>query len=166
MKKWGPGLVAVLAFIIALIPSCHKEAGPGRSSGTESPVAKAAASEIDPEKIAAVVGVRFRVLKTEALGQMPRNKFYWVCLGDKVAGPKLEELAMAIVRETIIARPQIYHSFTVHFFLESGLKKTCEASTPFARATYLPEGSWLKVGRASIEDYEDYRLTWTRMENQ
>ena len=166
MKKWGPGLVAVLAFIVALIPACHKEAGPGRSAGTEKPVAKSAASEIDPEKIAAVVGVRFRVLKTEALGQMTRNKFYWICLGDKVAGPKLEELAMAIVRETITARPQTYHSFTVHFFLESELKETCEASTPFARATYLPEGSLANVGRASIEDYEDYRLTLTRPDDR
>ena len=166
MKKWGPGLVAVLAFIVALIPACHKEAGAGRSAGTEKPVVKSAASEIDPEKIAAVVGVRFRVLKTEALGQMTRNKFYWICLGDKVAGPKLEELAMAIVRETIAARPQTYHSFAMHFFLESGLKETCEASTPFARANYLPEGNWLKVGRASIEDYKDYRLTLTRLENK
>jgi hypothetical protein len=54
----------------------------------------------------------------------------------------------------------------VHFFLESELKETTEASTPFARATYLPEGNWVKVGRASIEDYKDYRLTLTRLENK
>ena len=166
MKKWEPGLIAVLPLIVLLLPACQKEGGTSRPAGTERPVAKSAASEIDPEKIAAVVGVRFRVLKTEAFGQTPRNKFYWICLGDKVAGPKLEELAMAIVRETIAARPQTYHSFTMHFFLESGLKETCEASTPFARATYLPEGNWVNVGRASIEDYEDYRLTWTRPANK
>ena len=166
MKKWEPGLIAVLPLIVLLLPACQKEGGTSRPAGTERPVTKSAASEIDPEKIAAVVGVRFRVLKTEALGQMTRNKFYWVCLGDKVAGPKLEELAMAIVRETITARPKTYHSFTVHFFLESELKETCEASTPFARATYLPEGSFIKVGRASIEDYKDYRLTLTRLENK
>jgi hypothetical protein len=166
MKKWEPGWIALLAFIVVLLPACRKEGGTRRPAGTERPVTKSAASEIDPEKIATVVGVRFRVLKTEALGQTTRNKFYWICLGDKIAGPKLEELAMAIVRETITARPQTYHSFTMHFFLESELKETCEASTPFARATYLPEGSWLKVGRASIGDYEDYRLTWTRLENK
>jgi len=166
VKKWEPGLIAVLSLIVLLLPACRKEGGTSRTAGTERPVAKSAASEIDPEKIAAVVGVRFRVLKTEALGQMTRNKFYWICLGDKVAGPKLEELAMAIVRETITARPQLYHSFTVHFFLESELKETCEASTSFARATYLPDGSFIKVGRASIEDYKDYRLTLTRLKNK
>ena len=166
MKKWKPGLIAVLPLIVLLFPACRKEGGTSRPAGTERPFAKSAASEIDSEKIAAAVGVRFRVLKTEALGQMTRNKFYWVCLGDKVAGPKLEELAMAIVRETITARPKTYHSFTMHFFLESGLKETCEASMPIARATYLPEGNWLKVGRASVDDYKDYRLTLTRLENK
>ncbi|HEX2694512.1 MAG TPA: hypothetical protein VHP61_02060 [Acidobacteriota bacterium] len=166
MKRWEPGLIAVLPLIVLLLPACQKKGETSRPVGTKSLVAKSAASEIDPEKIAAVVGVRFRVLKTEALGQTTRNKFYWISLGDKVAGPKLEELAMAIVRETITARPQTYHSFAVHFFLESELKETCEASAPFARATYLPEGVRLKVGRASIEDYKDYRLTLTRLDNK
>ena len=166
MKRWEPGLVVVIPLIILLLPACQKEGGTSRPAGTESSVAKAAASEIDPEKIAAAVGVPFRVLKTEALGQTTRNKFYWICLGNQIAGPKLEELAMAIVHATIAARPQTYHSFTVHFFLESELKETCEASTPFAHATYLPEGGRLKVGRASIEDYKDYRLTLTRPANK
>lgn len=166
MKRWDPGLIAVLPFFILLLPACQKRGETSRPVGTKSLIAKSAASEIDPEKIAAVVGVRFRVLKTEALGQTTRNKFYWISLGDKVADPKLEELAMAIVHATIAARPQTYHSFAVHFFLESGLKETCEASTAFARATYLPEGIWVKVGRASIEDYKDYRLTLTEPQNK
>lgn len=166
MKRWEQGLIVVLPLIVLLLPACQKERGTSRPAGTEKSVAGSASSEIDPEKIAAAVGVPFRVLKTETLGQITRKKFYWVCLGDKVAGPKLEELAMAIVRATITARPQTYHSFTVHFFLESELKETCEASTPFARATYLPDGSFIKVGRASIEDYKDYRLTLTRLENK
>jgi hypothetical protein len=166
VKKWEPGLIAVLSLIAFLLPACQEEGKASRPAGTGRSVAGSAASEIDPGKIAAAAGVRFRVLKTEAFGQATRNKFYWICLGDKVAGPKLEELAIAIIRETIAARPQTYHSFTMHFFLESELKETCEASTPFAHATYLPGGSRLKVGRASIEDYKDYRLTLTLPENK
>ena len=93
MRKWEPGLIAVLMIFVLSFPACRKDSGSGRQARTEKAVAKSAASEIDPEKIAAAVGVPFRVLKTEALGQMTRNKFYWICLGDKVAGPKLEELA-------------------------------------------------------------------------
>ena len=166
MKRWERAFIVVLPLIVLLLPACQKEGEKSRPAGTVTAVAGAAASEIDPEKIAAAVGVPFRVLKTEALGQAPRNKFYWICLGDQIAGPKLEELAMAIVRATIAARPQTYHSFTVHFFLESGLKETREASTPFARATYLPEGVRIKVGRASIEDYKDYLLTVTQLQNK
>ncbi len=110
------------------------------------------------------MGVSFQVLKTETVSQSTRNKFYWVCVGDKVAGPKIEELAMAIIRETIAARPQTYHSFTVHFIRESDLKETPESSAAFARATYLPDGSWQKIGRASIEDYKEYRLQLTLLE--
>jgi hypothetical protein len=153
--------VLVLVFVIILsLPACRKEAG------TEEQVAASVAAEIDSEKIAADVGVRFRVIKTKALGESPRHKFYCVAVAEKTAGPKLEELAAAIVRETIAARPRTYHSFTVHFFWENELKETPEKSTPFARATYLPEGSWLKVGRASIEDYKDYRLTCVRLDKQ
>ncbi len=161
MKRGELHWVPVLAFVIILsLLACRKE------TGTEKQIAASVAGEIDSEKIAADVGVRFRVIKTEALGESPRHKFYWVAVAEKPAGPKLEELATAIVRETIAARPRTYHSFTVHFFLEGELKEIAEKSTPFARATYLPEGSWLKVGRASIEDYKDYRLTCVRLDKQ
>jgi hypothetical protein len=87
-------------------------------------------------------------------------------VGDKVAGPKIEELAIAIIRETIAARPQTYHSFTVDFIREFDLKETPESSATFACATYLPEGSWQKVGRASIENYKEYRLQLTPSEKK
>ena len=72
---------------------------------------------------------------------------------------RIEALALAIVREAIATRPAIYHNYTIHFFQAARLMDKIEDATPFARATYLPEGSWARVGRASIEDYGEYRLT-------
>ncbi len=167
MNRLESMLVAALVMIIVFLPTCSRDEGTGRSDGIGKPVTKSVASEIDPEKIGKVVGVSFRVLKTETVSQSTRNKFYWVCVGDGIAIPKIEELAMAIIRETIAARPQTYHSFTVHFFRECDLKETPESSATVARATYLPEGGWQKVGRASIEDYKkEYRLQLTLPEKK
>ena len=162
MSRLGLKLFAALASIIIFLPACSKDEGTEGSAGTGKPVVKSVASEIDPEKIAKTVGVSFQIIKTEAVGQTTRNKFYWVCVGDKVSAPKIDELAMAIIRETITARPQTYHSFTVHFIREFDLKETPESSAAFVRATYLPEGKWRKVGRVSIEDYKEYRLKLTQ----
>lgn len=161
MKRSEPKLLAALVLIIVFLPACSKDEGTGGSAGTGKPVVKSVASEIDPEKIAKVDGVSFRILKEETIGQTTRNKFYWVCVGDKVARPQIDELAMAMIRETIAVRPQTYHSFTVHFIRESDLKETPESSTAFIHATYLPEGKWQKVGRTPIEDYKEYRLQVT-----
>ncbi len=167
MKRYGPHWVPVLAFVILFaVPACRKEAEAGHPTGAKKQQGASVAAEIDAEKLAAQVGLRFRVLKTEALGESPRHKFFWVAVAEKPAGPKLEELAMAIVRATITAMPRIYSSFTVHFFSEGEMKETVEASTAFACATYLPEGSWLKVGRASIEDYSGYRMTCVMLEKK
>jgi hypothetical protein len=161
MNKLAPRLFAVLAWIIIFLPACSKNEATEGTAGTGKPAIKAVAFEIDPGKLANAVGVNFRILKEEAVAQTTRNKFYWISVGDKVAVPKIEELAMAVIRETIAARPQTYHSFTLHFIRESDLKETPESSAVFVRATYLPEGSWQKVGRVSIEDYKDYRLHLT-----
>lgn len=161
MSRFEPKLLAALALIIIFLPGCSKEERTGGSTETGKSIVKSVSSEIDPEKIAKTVGVSFQIMKTEAVGQTARNKFYWICVADKVSGPKIDELAMAIIRETIAARPQTYHSFTVHFIQESDRKETPESSAAFVRATYLPEGKWQKVGRASIEDYKEYRLELT-----
>jgi hypothetical protein len=158
MNKLQSMLVSALVVITIFFNACSGVEETGRSAGTGNPSTKSVASEIDPEKITNALDINFQVLKTETVGQSTRNKFYWVCVGDKVTGPKIEKLAMAIIRETIAARPQTYHSFTVHFFRESDLKETPESSANFAYATYLPEGGWQKVGRDSIEDYKAYRL--------
>ena len=166
MNKLQSMLVTALVMITIFLTACNRDEETGRSAGTGNPIAKSVASEIDPEKITTALDINFQVLKTETVGQSTRNKFYWVCVGDKVTGPKIEELAMAIIRATIAARPQTYHSFTVHFFRECDLKETPESSANFARATYLPEGGWQNVGRDSIEDYKAYRLQLTLPEKK
>lgn len=166
MKRWELGSIVMSIVITSISPSGRACAQPGNMARTDLSVAGPVELEIDPAKITAAVGVPFQVLKTEALGRTTRNKFFWICLEERPTPSKLEELAMMIVSETIAARPATYHSFTLHFFLKNGLRKVVEESTPFARATYLPEGSLIKVGRASIEDYGDYRLTLTWLENR
>ena len=114
--------------------------------------------EININAIENSTGCFFKVLKSETLGYIPLHKFYWICLREELDNQKVEELANAIIRDTILKKPKTYHSFTLHFFLESDLKKRVEKSKRFAKANFLPEGSWIKVGRIPIENYEDYEL--------
>lgn len=118
-----------------------------------------ASTEVDVKKIEAQIGVSFKILRTETLGYMPLNKFFWVSVSEKVSPEKVEKLAEAIIKETILSRPRTYHSFTVHFFWEKELGPALETSQSFAKATFLPEGNWAKVGRVPIDDYKDYKLT-------
>ena len=52
-----------------------------------------------------------------------------------------------------------YHSITIHFFLETDLRKKIDKSEPCARTSFLPEGGWSQVGRIPINNYEKYELT-------
>jgi len=166
MNKREPNWVGVLALAVLLVAACRKAAEPERPAGAGGMTATAAAADIDPGKITAATGVRFRILKTETIGQMPRHLFYWVSLADGDPAPRLETLAEAIIRGTIAARPRTYHSFTVHFFHDHDLKGAAERSKPFARVTFLPEGDWQKVGRASVEDYSSYTMALVRLDKQ
>ena len=114
--------------------------------------------EINTKAIENSTGCSFRILKTESHGYVPLHKFYWICLKDEVNNQKLEELADVIIRSAILKKPKTYHSFTIHFFLESELKKCAEKSKSYAKANFLPEGSWIKVGQIPIENYNDYEL--------
>ena len=114
--------------------------------------------EINTKAIENSTDCSFRILKTESHGYIPLHKFYWICLKKELDNQKLEELANAIIRDTILKKPKTYHSFTIHFFLESELKKCVEKSKCYAKANFLPEGSWIKVGRTPTEDYNDYEL--------
>ena len=160
MKKVGTILSLIIYIFIIFGLSCKKESSEKTMLQT-TPLIRA---EIDIEKIENLTGVQFKILKTEALGYMPLYKFYWICLEEKVNNQKVKELADAIIKATIAKKPKTYHSFTIHFFWENELADCVEKSKSFTRANFLPEGSWLKVGRASIDDYKDYRLTFTSLE--
>jgi hypothetical protein len=159
MKKVGIiTLLISFAFTIFSL-SCKKS--------SETPMSLAAQSigaEISIQKIENLTGVQLKILKTETIGYRPLHKFYWVCLKKKVSSKKVEELADSIVKEIIAKKPKTYHSFTVHFFWEDELSECVEKSRSFARASFLPEGDWAKVGRFPIDDYKDYKLTYTSLE--
>jgi hypothetical protein len=121
-------------------------------------------TDIDVLKIENLTGIQFKILKTETIGYRPRHRFCWACLPKKVSSQKVKELAKSIIEEIIAKKPKTYHSFTVHFFWEDDLGDCIEKSKSFARANYLPEGSWIKVGRVPIDDYKDYTLTFTSLE--
>jgi len=153
MKNWGIGLSVILLFFSFC---CQKKAPPEKP--LEERKGLAAVTEIDIQKVERATGITFKILKTETVGFMPRHKFFWVCLPERQNKEKIEGLASAIIKETIAANPAAFHSFIIHFFSESELGTTVEASKAFARPTFLPEGNWVKVGRAPIDDYKDYVL--------
>jgi len=151
--------IRVLFFLINFILiisslSCNNESGKAANIAN-LPLLK---NEINTKAIENSTGCSFRILKTESHGYIPLHKFYWICLKEEVNNQKLEELANAIIRSEILKKPKTYHSFTIHFFQESELKECVEKSKCYARANFLPEGSWVKVGRTPIEDYNDYEL--------
>ena len=164
MNKNKLNLTIILPFfiltLILLLPSCKKN--PAEEGALETPPLVGA--EVDVKKIESQTGISFNILKTESIGYMPLHKFYWVSLKDKVNKQRLETLAEAILKETIALKPNTYHSFTIHFFWENELRETIGKSPCFARATFLPEGNWQKVGRLPIDDYKNYKLSCTFLE--
>ncbi len=157
MKKT---IIMMGVFLLLFNSNCKKE--PQEKIALE--MAPLVGIEIDTKKIEDTTGVKFKVLKTEAIGYMPLHKFYWISLEDKANFQQLENLANAIIKEIISLKPNTYHSFKIHIFLESALKESVEGSEPFAQATFLPEGRWLKVGRIPIDGYERYMLSCTFLE--
>jgi len=157
MKKVGTIIFLISFTAIIFIFSCKNKP----SEKTTLQTAPLAGAEIDIQKIENLIGVQFKILKTETIGYMPLHKFYWVCMQEKAISQKVEQVADAIIKETIAKRQKTYHSFTIHFFCEDELDESVEKSKSFAHANYLPEGSWLKVGRVPIDGYKDYKLTLT-----
>jgi hypothetical protein len=160
MKKVGAILFLISFTFIIFSLSCKKE--PSEKSMLQT--AQLVGIEIDIQKIENLTDVQFKILKTETIGYIPLHKFYWVCLKKKVNSQRVEELADSIIKEIIIKKPKTYHSFTIHFFLEDELGASVERSRCFARANFLPQGGWVKVGRVPIDDYKDYALTYTFLE--
>lgn len=155
MNKKGAILLLISLILIILSLPCKKE--PEKT--VEFLEETWAGLEIDIQKINTLTGVEFKILKTQTIGYIPLHKFYWVCLKEKENMQKIRELADAIIKETIAQKTKTYHSFTIHFFCEPELAKTPEKSKSLARANYLPEGKWSKVGVEPIEEYKNYKLT-------
>ena len=160
MKKISSVFLFINFVLIIFCSSCGKEL----EKETKITNAQVAVDEIDIQKIARLTGCQFKILKSETIGYIPHHKFFWTCLEDEVTSQKLHELAEAIIKETIYKKPKTFHSFTIHFFLESGVEGSAEKPKYFARANFLPEGGWVKVGRVLTEDYNDYELTITSVE--
>jgi len=160
MKKVGIFLLIISFTLIIFSLSCKK----APSEKTILETAQLAGIEIDVQKIENLTGVQFKILKTVTIGYRPLHRFYWVCLPKKESGQKVKELADSIIKEIIAKKPKTYHSFTVHFFYEDELDESVEKSESFARANFLPEGDFTKVGRVPLSDYEDYKLTCTFLE--
>ncbi len=160
MKKIGAIFILISFTFITFSLSCNKEL-------EKEAIFKAiqlVGAEIDTQKIINLTGIQFKILKTETIGYEPLHRFYWVCLPKKVNSQKVNELSDAIIKEIIARKPKTYHSVTIHFFLEDELTERVESSKSFARANFLPEGEWVKVGRASIDDYKSYRIICTILE--
>lgn len=157
MKGTFIKILTLSLFFIPIIfySSCKKESS--KEATVEIPPLVGA--EIDAQNIETLTGVPFKILKTETIGYKPLHKFYWISIQEKVSSQKVEELAHTIIKETIARKPKTFHSFTIHLFWEDQLADTVEKSEPFARATFLPEGGWLKVGRDPIDDYGNYKLS-------
>lgn len=161
MKK--EGIIFFFTIILALI-ILHISCKDKSEKATVLDAIPLAVVEIDIQKVESTIGCKFKILKTETIGYTPLHKFYWLCLKKSVVKEKIKELADAIIRETIAKKPKTFHSFTIHFFWEDELTESVEKSRCFARANFLPEKTWLKVGRAPIDDYKSYKLTCTYLE--
>ncbi len=159
MEKSGVSLSLKIGLAMGFVSLCVlagcKKAAPAKPADTQAQVV---ASEIDTQDITARTGIRYRIIKTQVRGYMPFHKFFWVSVPDQTPREKVEGLAREIIKATIEKYPNTYHSFTAHLFYENELTGKPEDSRPFARATFLPEGDWSKVGRFPIDDYKNYQF--------
>lgn len=95
---------------------------------------------------------------------MPKHRFSWVCMEEKIPQEDVETLADAIIKHVIDEKPFAYHSFTIHFFCRENFQSSLEDSLRFAYASFLPDGTWLNVGRVPIDGYDRYRLVCTYLD--
>jgi hypothetical protein len=115
-------------------------------------------TEIDATKVELTTSIPRKILKTEDIGYVPKAKFFWVLLKERADRQKLEEIASGIIEETVAKKGKIYHSFTFHFFDETGFVGSPERSKAFAKINFFPDGSQDKVGRVPIDDYKNYQF--------
>lgn len=148
-----------LACMMILWQNCKQE------SAAESTLEAMSALGINVQEIKASTGIKFSITKSEDIGYKPLHKFLWVNLEQKINQEKLEQLAQKIIQSTTARIPNTYHSFTIHFTCEDKNTESEKQPEAYAKVTFLPEGDWVKVGRAPIDDYAGYKLTCTIKEN-
>lgn len=141
---------------IAAAAACGKQ-----SELSEPAAAVVESSEIDEASVSTVSGVRIKVLKTETIGVSPVNRFYWIEVDGRPDKEKLLAISKIALDQIIAKNPSKYHSFTFHFASSEDIRSGHETGKCYARAEFLPEGDWQKVGRAPIDGYGAYRLGCT-----
>lgn len=154
-------LLSVIFGIIVFGSFCSKKPSEESSKGMDGVVE----AGIDVQKIKDTTGLSFDIVKTKDIGYEPLHKFYWVNSEKKLSEEEIEVLAKEIIDAVIENKPRTYHSFTIHFLQEDKAGASREKPKAFAKATFLPEGSWSKVGRIPINDYCGYELTCSMKDN-
>lgn len=154
-------VLTVIFFMMIFTFSCQQESSEGQPKGVDETVVL----EFDVQKIKDSTGLSFNITKAKDVGYDPLHKFYWVYLEKKLEEGEIKILSQEIIQAVIEEKPQTYHSFTLHFLYEDKAEDSKEKLKPFAKVTYLPEGSWTKVGRISIDDYSGYELTCIMQDN-
>jgi len=152
MKGFGI-FIGGIAIGAMLFSACGKSGG-----GPESTTAAAVISEIDEASVSAGSGVKVKVLKTETIGVSPVNRFYWIRVEGRPMKEKLLEISKTALDQIIAVKPKLYHSLTFHFISSEDIQPGAETKNSYARATFLPEGDWSKIGRVPIDGYESYKL--------
>ena len=149
-------LSVVLLVLIVMADACRKSGPPPKDTFQAT-----AGSEINEAKVSELTGVPLKILKTESIGYSIINRFYWVRVEGRPAKDKLLEIAKAAIDQVIAEKPAAYHSFTLHFVSSLDMKSGEETKVSYAKATFLPEGDWQKVGRMPIDGYGTYLLECT-----
>jgi len=160
-------LLGVFALVCTVILSQNCKQESASESALEAVDVKALG--INVQEIKDSTGVQFNISKTKDIGYKPLHKFLWVELEQKINKEKLEQLSREIIQGTIAKKPETYDSFTIHFICEDksveSKAKPEEKPEAYAKVTFLPEGDWVKVGRAPIDDYAGYKITCTIKDN-
>jgi hypothetical protein len=149
-------------FAAGLVVTACKRNGPA----PDLSASVAAVSEIDEAKVSALTGVPIKVLKTDTIGFSPINRFYWIRIQGRPIKGKLLEVSKAILDKVIAAKPHVHHSFSLHFISSDDYRSGAASNKCFAKATFLPEGDWQKVGRDPIDGYANYKLDCVKAEQR
>jgi hypothetical protein len=161
MKKINRISIAVIScllFVVAYILICCKVDAP---RDMDDKISKSTISDIDPQKVMNITGIPFSIQKSKSFGLRALHKFYWISTSDRLREKDVTNLAETIIKEIILLKSESFHSFTIHFIWQEDLDETVEKSKCYARAYYLPDGEWEKVGRVPLDEYRDYKWQYS-----